>query len=276
MDAAALKSKRREEKFQFGPWTLAAVESHILISEGPDRERFEAELRLPQLPEMIFADNVLRLKHSGGFGIEFNALDALKLVDPEHDHLKVAVSEAWKEARGDCEHINDIIKPFDWTFTTPYSGTLLDDGENALRVEETDERIDMEKLKIREKIHFFGDIMLFEDELADNGRSVLSIKIRVMPTSFFVLMRFYMRVDNVLVRVYDTRVFHQSDKDYIIREITKREAPIKDLKVPLTVITDANIISQHLPLNYERVEKLYFPAGASPNATEFSTVSTLV
>lgn len=48
---------------------------------------------------MIFADNVLRLKHSGGFGIEFNALDALKLVDPEHDHLKVAVSEAWKEAR---------------------------------------------------------------------------------------------------------------------------------------------------------------------------------
>ena len=35
----------------------------------------------------------------------------------------------------------------------------------------------MERLKIREKIHFFGDIVLYEDELADNGRSVISIKI---------------------------------------------------------------------------------------------------
>lgn len=55
-----------------------------------------------------------------------------------------------------------------------------------LKVEETDERIDMEKLKIREKIHFFGDIMLFEDELADNGRSVLSIKI----VSFYLISFF--------------------------------------------------------------------------------------
>ena len=61
--------------------------------------RFESQLRLPQLPEMVFADNVLRLKHAAGFGIEFNALDALRLVDPDHDHLKVAVSQAWKEAR---------------------------------------------------------------------------------------------------------------------------------------------------------------------------------
>ena len=48
---------------------------------------------------MIFADNVLRVEHAGGFGIEFNALDALKCVDAHHDPLKVAVSEAWREAR---------------------------------------------------------------------------------------------------------------------------------------------------------------------------------
>ena len=61
--------------------------------------RFQKELKLPQLPEMVFADNVLRLQHAEGFGIEFNALDALRLVDAEHDHLKVAVSQAWREAR---------------------------------------------------------------------------------------------------------------------------------------------------------------------------------
>lgn len=48
---------------------------------------------------MIFADNVLRIQHDDGFGLEFTALDALRLVDADHDPLKVAVSEAWKEAR---------------------------------------------------------------------------------------------------------------------------------------------------------------------------------
>jgi type 2A phosphatase activator TIP41 len=61
--------------------------------------RFESQLELPQVPEMIFADNILRMVHSDGYGIEFNALDALKGVDAHHDPLKVAVSQAWKEAR---------------------------------------------------------------------------------------------------------------------------------------------------------------------------------
>ena len=56
-------------------------------------------MKLPQVPEMIFADNILRITHEGGFGIEFNALEALKLVDAEHDHLKVAMSKVWREAR---------------------------------------------------------------------------------------------------------------------------------------------------------------------------------
>ena len=61
--------------------------------------RYDSELKLPQLPEMIFGDNSLRLEHNDGFGLEFNALDALKGVDAEHDLMKVAVADAWKEAR---------------------------------------------------------------------------------------------------------------------------------------------------------------------------------
>ena len=61
--------------------------------------RFEAQLELPQVPEMVYADNVLRVEHMGGFGIEFNALDALKCVDAHHDLIKVAASQAWREAR---------------------------------------------------------------------------------------------------------------------------------------------------------------------------------
>ena len=45
------------------------------------------------------------------------------------------------------------------------------------QVLETTERIDIEKLKQRERICFYDDIMLFEDELSDNGCSVLSVKV---------------------------------------------------------------------------------------------------
>ncbi len=34
--------------------------------------------------------------------------------------------------RQDCEHINDVVKPYDWTYTTDYTGTLL--GEHPITV----------------------------------------------------------------------------------------------------------------------------------------------
>jgi type 2A phosphatase activator TIP41 len=43
-------------------------------------------------------------------------------------------------------------------------------------VSETTERINIEKLKVREKILFYEDMLLFEDELADNGTSVLNAR----------------------------------------------------------------------------------------------------
>lgn len=61
--------------------------------------RISSELELPSLPEMVFGDNVLQIDHAAGFGIQFNALDALKLVDNRHDLMKVAVAEEWQSKR---------------------------------------------------------------------------------------------------------------------------------------------------------------------------------
>lgn len=46
-----------------------------------------------------------------------------------------------------------------------------------VQVEDTLEKVDLERLKQREKIHFYQDLLLFEDELADNGTSTLSVKL---------------------------------------------------------------------------------------------------
>lgn len=48
-------------------------------------------------------------------------------------------------------------------------------------------QIDYEKLKVKEKIMFFDELVLFEDELDDNGCAKLSVKLRAMPSGLFLL-----------------------------------------------------------------------------------------
>ena len=69
--------------------------------------RISAELELPSLPEMVFGDNTLQIDHAAGFGIQFNALDALRLVDNKHDLMKVAVAEEWQNSR--WVHVNNTV-----------------------------------------------------------------------------------------------------------------------------------------------------------------------
>lgn len=50
--------------------------------------------------------------------------------------------------------------------------------------------------------------MLFEDELGDNGLTTCEFRFRVMGDCFFGLLRSYLRVDDVLIRILDTRIYH--------------------------------------------------------------------
>lgn len=44
-------------------------------------------------------------------------------------------------------------------------------------MEDTTEGIDYSRLKQQEKIYFYDDVILYEDELADNGTALLNVKI---------------------------------------------------------------------------------------------------
>ncbi|XP_069335199.1 TIP41-like protein isoform X3 [Eulemur rufifrons] len=207
------------QDFSFGPWKLTASKTHIMKSA--DVEKLADELHMPSLPEMMFGDNVLRIQHGSGFGIEFNATDALRCVNNYQGMLKVACAEEWQESRTEGEHSKEVIKPYDWTYTTDYKGTLL--GESL-------------KLK------------------------------RVMPSSFFLLLRFFLRVDGVLIRMNDTRLYHEADKTYMLREYTSRESKIANLMhVPPSLFTEPNEISQYLPIKQAVCEKLIFPEKINPN-----------
>ncbi|KAM9628230.1 TIP41-like protein isoform 2-T2 [Morphnus guianensis] len=212
------QSSRRD--FTFGPWKLSAARTHIMKSA--QAERLADELHMPSLPEMMFGDNILRIQHDRGFGIEFNATDALKCVNNCQGMIKVACAEEWQESRSETEHTKEVVKPYDWTYTTDYKGTLL--GDTA------------------------------------------TLK-RVMPSSFFVLLRFFLRVDGVLIRMNDTRLHHEADKAYMLREYTSRESKISSLKhVPPSLFTEPNEISQYLPVKETICEKLEFPEKLEPKA----------
>ena len=88
---------------------------------------------LPDLPEMTFDRNTLTLTHTASAcRLQLNALGALQLVDDKHDVIKVAFSKEWLAKRQDNSDIKNTPKPFDWTFTTAYAGTLTNAVSHVL------------------------------------------------------------------------------------------------------------------------------------------------
>lgn len=61
--------------------------------------RYSNILELPHMPDMVFPNNVLVLKHQDGALLEFNALDALRYVSNGKINVQLACAEAWKESR---------------------------------------------------------------------------------------------------------------------------------------------------------------------------------
>ena len=172
---AARKVELRE--YPFESWKIRTSKSCIMTKE--EDARISGQMELPHLPDMVFPKNGLSVVHKEGFGLRFDPIDALKTVNAHEDLVHVAMSKEWLDARSDHADINKIAKRYDWTFTpTLYQGTLFNEMDKpSFTVSQTDEKIDYEKLKIQEKILFFDEIILFEDELDDNGVSKLSIKI---------------------------------------------------------------------------------------------------
>lgn len=57
-------------------------------------------------------------------------------------------------------------------------------------------------------------------DLAGIPVNIYYCRFRVMADCYFGLLRNYIRVDDVLVRVFDTRIYHEFQNDYIIREFS--------------------------------------------------------
>ncbi|KZF21565.1 TIP41-domain-containing protein [Xylona heveae TC161] len=207
-------------------------------------------------PEMIFGDNLVAIEHeTSGWGIQFNAFDALDRVDKTgQSMLQVAYSKEWQRNREKVhEGIKEVVKPFDWSYSTDYKGTTTSSGPTF---QPSETRIPLELLKRPDPIKFFDDVVLYEDELADNGIAMFSVKVRVMPDRLLLLCRFFMRLDDVVFRIRDTRVFVEFGTGDVIREYIAREEKFDTVRRKLAItredvpalMRDSNRLSELLPI----------------------------
>ncbi|KAE9589363.1 hypothetical protein Lal_00000617 [Lupinus albus] len=259
-------------------WLIETRRNSILNSSSV--QQWEQKLETSHLPEMVFGENTLILKHLvSGTKIHFNAFDALSGWKQEAlPPVEVPAAAKWKFRTKPSQQ---VILDYDYTFTTPYCGSGrieidedLNGRDNAeetktLNWEVCKEQIDVAALTSKEPILFYDEVVLYEDELADNGVSLLTVKVRVMPSSWFLLLRFWLRVDGVLIRLRETRmhfIFGGSTNPIILRETCWRESTFQDLSAKgkpfesAAYNDDPSIISQRLPIIFYKTQKLVIPS----------------
>lgn len=259
-------------------WTISSRKRPILNAEELALWETQELKGLGALPEMIFGNNYIRIMNDEyKWGIEYNALNALKMVKLEDCGIRVAHSKVWMDSKLqqqqeqtdiDMEQSLKIVKNYDWTYSTEYEGTVIGDdcGKYKFQIN-NDLQLPIDKLSKPDKILFFDEMVLFEDELADCGVSMLNVKIRVMNERLLLLSRFFLRVDDVLLKVYDTRIYVEFDDNLIIREVKKYEGNYNDILSkhhishshdPKAALRDSNWVVEHTPIVDRRCEILRF------------------
>lgn len=153
-------------------------------------------------------------------------------------------SETWKKK--DFSKIKDfqhIEVTCDWTYSTPYKGSLaylskttipnftnkVVPQSSLVTTFPTTEQIPMHKLGQDNPILNYAEVHFFEDDLDDLGFAQSMVRFRVMADSFYVLLRNYVRVDGLIVRVMDTRIYHALGTNEILREFQYKECTYEEL-----------------------------------------------
>lgn len=239
-------------------WRVTTRKQPILKAEPI--EALSNDIGIP-IPEMIFGDNYISVQHlKSGWSVSFNARDALDRVSKtEEGMLQVAVAEEWKKERSHQEEVKQVVKPFDWSYSTDYKGTAFK-AEKSVEHEwkqssQQKDPVRTDLLSRQDPIQFFDAVDLYEDELADNGIALFNIKVRMMPERLLLLARFFLRLDGVIIRIRDTRIYVEHSTNKVIRQYTAKEEKydvvaekLKSMRenVP-EAFRDANKLAQLLP-----------------------------
>ena len=234
-------------KFSHKNWDFYSHTENMLNSSDLDllcRNKEQYKLYLNHLPEIFYGYNRLFLVNkSKNFAYEFNPIQMLSLTNNTIRQKLLKEKEIYympNQAKSQYSKIGDEQSEEDWSFSSPYMGHITSiyksdishfykDINNDRKLEIKDSDIIFPETKI-ENILNYNQVHFFEDELGDIGLSEAKIGFGVMNDNFLGLMRCYLRVDNMLVRNIDTKIYHKFGSEYIIRNFTVREKNYDELR----------------------------------------------
>jgi len=251
-------------------WLFEAKTCPLWGSERIDE--LARDERLCKVPDMFCGDAALRIRHRpSGTLIELSAADAMRCCSwrpvapaplqqpPRADGgdgqgsllgtVRCQYADQWRP-NTDNPDVKELEVTSDWTCSSPYWGSVYSVGEGGERSlldgaeRETDEELPMELLRRRDEIHWYNEVLFWEDELGDNGLCRMTARVRVMPSFWFVLLICELRVDNVIIREVGTRFFCRFGSDQVLREWTWKEASYDTLKGRGISLVDNPNISQ--------------------------------
>ena len=170
--------------------------------------------------------------------------------------IRVTHAAQWKGKEHDV-HVQTLSLAYDWTYTTHYRATISPPPPpHTLSVASHAAPLPLRLLQRAEPILWYQQLPLYEDELHDNGVCSVSVKARVMASCWLVLMQCWLRVDDVCVRLYETRLYCEQmagGRVEVIREWQAREESFESLAsrgMPRDSksYTDPSLLARKLPL----------------------------
>ena len=222
------------EVFPFIDWEFSSVKSSI--GSAAVLESLERRVKFP-LPEMVFPDNILIFENKkAGLRICLQTEDALMACpSTTKDKVLDAANVFWKKKHSDIVELNNSVAStlsslskttppkkqcvdtltslrcidYDWTYSTTFNGTVTfsDVKSNVVsnkiapgisRIVKSNKSIDLDLLRMQDKILYFKEIIFYEDELDDNGISILSAKVVRPITNIYILLIYILYISNIL------------------------------------------------------------------------------
>ena len=233
-------------KFSHKGWDFYSHSENMMNSKDLDiliKNKDENKLYINHLPEIFYGFNRLFLiNKSKNFCYEFNPLQMLSLANYNLRKKLLKEKEIYyipNQAKSQYSKTDDSKNEEDWSFSSPYMGhiTSINNcvmGKYYPEIKETKvfkkEKTDLKYPETKvENVLNYNQIHFFEDELGDIGFSEGKIGFGVMDQCFLGLMRCYLRVDNMVVRNIDTKIYHKFGDNYIIRNFLVKEKTYDEL-----------------------------------------------
>ena len=233
-------------KFSHKGWDFYNHIENMMNSSDLDllsRNKEEYKLYISHLPEICYGFNRLFLVNkSKNFVYEFTPFQMLSLTNNNIRKKLLKEKEIYyipNKAKSQYTRSEEGSNEVDWSFSSPYMGHITSINNSEINKFYPDMK-STKKFEIKksnntfpetkvEKMLNYNQIHFFEDELGDIGFSEGKIGFGIMEDCFLGLMRSYLRVDNMVVRNIDTKIYYKFGDNHIIRNFTVKEKNYDEL-----------------------------------------------